>query len=131
MGRQKRVRALIDELEKAKIVEKSQSNWLNPVVLTRKKNGKLRFCVDFRRLNKMVPPDHYELPRIQDMINSLHGKKYFTTIDLKDGFFQIPIADADKHETTFAVNGRLMQFRRCQWDSRIVPLFSIGQWKWY
>lgn len=103
---------LVDELEKKGIVEKNTSTWLNPVVLVRKSNGSLRFCMDFRRLNDEVELDRFALPKISELIHSLHGKKIFTTIDLEDGFFQIPIAECDKEKTTFYTGRRLMQFTR-------------------
>jgi hypothetical protein len=104
--------SLIKDLEERKIIESSKSNWLNPVVLTRKKNGELRFCVDFRRLNKLVKLDEFQIPKIDELIATLRGKSYFTTIDLKDGFFQVPIKEADKIKTAFYTGSRLMQFTR-------------------
>ena len=103
---------LVNDLEQRGIVEPSKSTWLNPVVLVEKKSGEMRFCVDFRRLNKLVRLDGYELPNIQQLISKLGGKKWFTVIDLKDGFFQIPIEHKDKEKTTFFTGTRLMQFRK-------------------
>lgn len=104
--------ALVDDLVERDIVEKSTSSWLNPCVLVRKKNGKLRFCGDFRKLNDLVEIDGFEIPKIQELISLLHGKKYFTCIDLKDGFFQIPIRECDKEKTAFYTGKRLMQFKK-------------------
>ncbi|KAF9750340.1 Transposon Ty3-I Gag-Pol polyprotein, partial [Nosema granulosis] len=59
---------LVDDLEERGIIEKSTSPWLNPTVLVRKKNGSLRFCVDFRRLNDIVDLDGFEIPKIQELI---------------------------------------------------------------
>lgn len=101
---------LINKLEKDGIVEESQSSWCHPVVLTRKKSGSLRFCVDFRKLNDVVELDGFELPKISEIINTLRGQEYFTKIDLKDGFFQIDIKDSDKEKTAFFTGKRLMQF---------------------
>lgn len=99
-------------MEKRGIVESSNSVWLNPVVLRRKKSGELRFCVDFRKLNQLVELDGFPLPSIQELVTSLRGKKLFTVLDLKDGFFQIPIHLADREKTAFLVGSRLMQFCR-------------------
>ncbi|KAF9760719.1 Retrovirus-related Pol polyprotein from transposon 17.6 [Nosema granulosis] len=103
---------LIEELESRDIVEGSNSAWLNPAVLVRKKNGNLRFCGDFRKLNDIVELDGFEIPKIQELITLLHGKRYFTCIDLKDGFFQVPIRECDKEKTAFYTGRRLMQFKR-------------------
>lgn len=79
-------------------------------MLTRKKSGDLRFCVDFRRLNDLVNLDEFEIPRINELLNELHDKKFFTLIDLKDGFFQIKIAEEDRKKTAFYTGKKLMQF---------------------
>lgn len=100
------------DLEKRGIVEESVSQWLNPVVIVRKKNGNLRFCVDFRKLNDIVDLEGFEIPKIQELITMLHGKKYFTSIDLKDGFFKIPIKETDRSKTAFYTGKRLMQFTK-------------------
>ncbi|MGL5709134.1 MAG: reverse transcriptase domain-containing protein, partial [Aeromonas sp.] len=103
---------LVTELEEKGVVEESNSKWLNPVVLIRKKNGELRFCVDFRRLNDLVAQDHFEIPRINDFFHILRDMKYFTLIDLKDGFYHIDIEENDKEKTSFYTGKRLMQFRK-------------------
>ena len=105
-------RVLIRELEEKGIIEPSTSNWLNPVVLVRKRDGTLRFCVDFQRLNDLVPQDNFEIPKISELIVKLRDMRYFTRLDLKDGFFQIPIREADKEKTTFYTGERLMQFKK-------------------
>lgn len=104
--------ALIMNLESRGIIEPSVSQWLNPVVLTRKRSGELRFCVDLRRLNDLVILDEFQIPKINELLNELHDKKYFTLIDLKDGFFQIEIRKEDREKTTFYTGSRLMQFVR-------------------
>ncbi|KAF9756178.1 Transposon Ty3-I Gag-Pol polyprotein [Nosema granulosis] len=83
-----------------------------PYCTCKKKNGNLRFCVDFRRLNDIVDLDGFEIPKIQDLITLLHGKRYFTGIDLKDGGFQIPIRECDKEKTAFYTSKRLIQFKK-------------------
>jgi hypothetical protein len=104
--------ALVADLEEKRIIEPSKSAWLNPVVLTRNKSGELRFCVDFRRLNNLVELDEFTIPKISELIWMLRGKKYFTKIDLKDGFFHVPIKKSDKEKTAFHTGKRLMQFTR-------------------
>jgi hypothetical protein len=60
--------------------------WLNPVVLVRKKSGALRLCIDFRKLNDMVEPDHYEIPRIYELLSLLNNKKTLQKSILKMDF---------------------------------------------
>ncbi|KAG0437575.1 Retrovirus-related Pol polyprotein from transposon opus [Dictyocoela muelleri] len=106
-------KGLINCLEKDGIVEKSNSLWLNPVVLNRKKSGDLRFTLDLRRVNEIVRLDDFEIPNIQNIIRSLNGKRVFSLIDLKDGFFQVPLSKEDREKTSFLdSNYRLMQFTR-------------------
>ena len=100
-------------MEKDGIIEESKSLWLNPVVLTRKKSGKIRFCIDLRKVNDLIKLDEFEMPIINNVIRCLQNKKYFSIIDLKDGYFQVPILDDHKAKTAFLDgNGRLMQFTR-------------------
>jgi hypothetical protein len=68
---------LLKELEDRGIIEPSTSVWLNPVVLTRKKSGELRFCVDFRRLNELVDLDEFQIPKVSETIASLRNKRFF------------------------------------------------------
>ncbi|MGL5708136.1 MAG: reverse transcriptase domain-containing protein [Aeromonas sp.] len=103
---------MISELEKKGVVEESTSQWLNPVVLVRKKNGSLRFCMDFRKLNEAVELDHYEIPRINQLVTSLRDQKYFSSIDLKDGFYHIDIVPTDRCKTAFYTGKKLMQFKK-------------------
>jgi hypothetical protein len=103
---------IVRDLEEKGVIEPSKSTWLNPVVLTRKKNASLRFCVDFRRLNDLVEQDHFEIPKISVLLHSLYGMKYFTLIDLKDGFFHVNLRESDREKTAFYTGSRLMQFKK-------------------
>lgn len=103
---------MLEELKANDVIEESKSSWSNPVVLARKTNGKLRFCVDFRKLNQIVELDQFQIPRINELISYLSGAKYFTLIDLKDGFFQIPIRQEDRMKTAFYSGDKLYQFKK-------------------
>ncbi|KAG0438461.1 Retrovirus-related Pol polyprotein from transposon opus [Dictyocoela muelleri] len=101
----------INRLEKDGLVEKSNSLWLNPIVLNRKKSGELRFTLDLRRVNDIVELDDFEIPNIQNIIRTLNGMRVFSLIDLNDGFFQVSLVKEDREKTTFLdANNRLMQF---------------------
>ena len=82
-------------------IQLSNSPWCNAVVLVRKKNGSLRFCIDFRRLNSMTKKDSHPLPRICETLDSLVGAAYFSTFDLASGFWQVPMAEESKQFTAF------------------------------
>lgn len=93
------------------VIEKSSSSWSNPIVGVRKPNGKLRLCLDSRRLNAVSKTDAFPLPYISRILGRLRGTKYLSSIDLSDAFWQIPLAQADKGKTAFTLPGRgLFQF---------------------
>ena len=81
----------------------SQSPWCNAVVLVRKKDGGLRFCIDFHRLNSWTKKDAYPLPRMQETMESMVGTRFFSTMDLKSGFWQIKMAKDSQQYTAFTM----------------------------
>ena len=91
------------------LVRDSKSAWSFPVVLVKKKDGTMRFCVDYRGLNEVTKKDSYPLPRIDDTLDALAGCEFFTTLDLASGYWQIPIKEEDKHKTAFYA-GALYEF---------------------
>ena len=97
------VRAHLKEMLDAGVIEPSNSPWSNAVVLVRKKDGGLRFCIDFRRLNQRTVQDAYQLPRISEALDLLRGMKCFSCLDLKSGFWQIPMALGSRKYTAFTV----------------------------
>ena len=81
-----------------KVIQPSQSPWASRIVLVKKKDGKLRFCVDYRALNSITKKDVYPLPRIDDSLAMLKKGKFFTTLDLFAGYWQIPLASDSKEK---------------------------------
>lgn len=92
------------------VVQESSSPWAAPVILVRKKDGSWRFCVDYRRLNAVTKKDVYPLPRIDDVIDCLHAASYFSTLDLRSGYWQIPMEPEDKEKTAFVTPDGLFEF---------------------
>ncbi|CAK1597571.1 unnamed protein product [Parnassius mnemosyne] len=95
------VRDIVNELLDAKIIRDSNSSYASPIVLVKKKNGEHRLCVDYRALNKKTIKDSYPMPVIDDQLDRLSGKVYFTSLDLKSGYYQIPMAEGSRHLTAF------------------------------
>ena len=101
----------ITDMENQGIIDPSTSPWASPIVLVEKKDGSLRFCVDYRKLNNITVKDSYPLPRIDDTLDALGGSQWFSTLDLKSGYWQVEMDSNDKEKTAFVVTGGLWQFR--------------------
>ena len=77
------------------IIQPSASPWSAPVVMVPKKDGKLRFCIDYRKLNAVTKRDQYPLPRIDDLLNATENAKYYTALDITWGYWNLGIAEHD------------------------------------
>jgi len=89
---------IIENMKRQGVIEESQSPWVSPAVMVRKKDGTVRFCVDYRKLNAVTVKDSYPLPRIDDMLDRLSGNSWFSTLDLKSGYWQVKIRPEDKEK---------------------------------
>ena len=107
-----KVDEMVQEMMEQGVVEPSTSPWASPIVLVRKKDGGIRFCVDFRRLNQLTKLDEFPLPRIDDTLDLLSGAQYFTTLDLAAGYWQVPMDSASCEKTAFATYSGLYQFKK-------------------
>lgn len=87
-----KVRNIINDLLERKIIRQSTLEYASPIVLTRKKSGDIRMCVDYRALNKVMARNNYPLSLIEDQLDALRGKKIYTSLDLKDGFYHIAMS---------------------------------------
>ena len=85
------------------VIRPSNSPWTSNVVLVRKPSGELRFCIDLRRINQRSVADAYYLPRIDETLDALAGAKYFTSLDLKSGYWQVEMEEEAKQYTAFTV----------------------------
>ena len=92
-------------------IESSDSPWSSPVVLVTKKDSGTRFCVDYRRFNNATTRDAYSLPRIDDTLDMLAGKQWFSTLDLASGYWQVSLSPEARVNTAFATHSGLFQFR--------------------
>jgi hypothetical protein len=82
-------------------IQPSTSPFGAPVLFVVKKDGTLRMCIDYRKLNSHTIKNRYPLPRIDDLLDRLNGAKYFTTLDLKSGYHQIPLHPSYIPKTAF------------------------------
>jgi hypothetical protein len=109
--RKKIIKEEIDKMLKKGVIKKSTSPWASPVVLVPKKNGKIRFCIDYRDLNKITEKDVYPLPKIDDMLDTFNGSKWFTSIDLASGYWQIEMDEEDAKKTAFITGEGLYEWK--------------------
>lgn len=93
-------------------MQPSLSDYASPVVLTAKKDGSTRLCIDYKQLNKKIVCDRYPPPLIEDQLDLLQTAKYFSTLDLKNGFFHVPVEKNSQKYTAFIVPDGHYEFRR-------------------
>ena len=91
----------IDDLKAKGVIRDSVSPWASPIVLVSKKDGGVRPCVDYRKVNELVKPEAFPLPRVQDCLDSVAGSNLFSTFDLTSGYFQIKVKESDIPKTAF------------------------------
>ncbi|KAL5488507.1 hypothetical protein EMCRGX_G017449 [Ephydatia muelleri] len=101
---------LVKEMLDRGVIQPSSSPWASPVVLAKKKDGSLRFCVDYRKLNAVTRKDAYALPRIDDTLDALAGSKWFSTLDLASGYWQVGMHPDDREKTAFCTADGLFEF---------------------
>ena len=105
------VRNELQQMERDGFIERSSSDWAAPIVLVPKKDGSLRMCVDYRRLNSLSQADAYPMPQVDDLIDRLGDAKFITTLDLSRGYWQVPLSEEAKPKTAFTTLYGLFQFR--------------------
>ncbi|GBM54305.1 Retrovirus-related Pol polyprotein from transposon 297 [Araneus ventricosus] len=102
---------LVKDMVDNGITEESSGPWASPIVLVKKKDGSTRFRVDYRKLNEITIKDSYHLPRIDDTLDALNGSQWFSTLDLKSGYWQFEIQPEYKEKTAFTTGQGLWQFK--------------------
>ena len=102
--------AEMQKMEQQKVVLPSASNYSSPVLLVKKKDGTIRFCIDYRRLNSITVRDVYPLPKIDSMFDRLGGSKYFASFDCQSGYHQIRLTDRASKVSAFATPDGLFEW---------------------
>ena len=109
------------ELLNLDIIEHSRSPWSSPMVPITKKDGTLRLCIDYRKLNKVTIADRFPMPNMMDQVFSLHGTKFFTTLDLVKGYYQVPLDPGSSECTAFSTSRNHYQFKRLSFGLKNAP----------
>lgn len=112
LSEREEVNLIINDLLKNNIIRPSRSPYASPVLLVDKKDGGRRLCVDFRALNKITKKDKFPLPLIEDQIDRLGGHRYFITLDLSQGFYQITLSESSIPKTGFVTPDGHYEFLR-------------------
>ena len=115
------VKNYIDDLIANGWVRESCSSYSSPIVCVRKKDGGMRLCIDYRRLNAKTVPDAQPIPRIQDILDNLGGKKWFSTLDMSKAYHQGYIAEEYRHLTAFSTPWTLLEWIRIPFGLRNSP----------
>jgi hypothetical protein len=116
------IRDLVQTMMDDDVVEPSNSAWSSRVVLAPKPNGRgIRFCVDFRAVNKLCTRDVHPLPVMDDLLGQLDGATYYSSMDLEAGFWQIPVAPGDRPKCAFVTPDGLYQFKRLPFGLQASP----------
>ena len=104
----------LQEMLDRNIIRVSSSPWLAPAVYVPKKNGELRFCIDYRELNKRTMKDAYPLPLPDEVQDRLAGATVFSKLDLQSGYWQLPVKEEDRMKTAFCPGPGMGLYEFCR-----------------
>lgn len=116
-----RVARQVWDMEERSLIKPSNSAWSSPAVLVKKKNGKWRFYIDCRHLNEATEQDPYPVPRIDETLDALPGSKFFLTLDLLSGYWQMPLSQDVQSKAAFITRGGLWEWKVLPFDLTSAP----------
>ena len=112
----KQIQSMVQDLKEAGMIEDSDSPFSSPVFLVKKKTGDVRMCIDYRGISKVTVKQQLAIPVMDDQIDRLQGMKYFTTLDLSSGYYQVPMAKDSGHITAFITPDGVYHFLRVPFE---------------
>lgn len=121
---QAEMEAEIERYKRLDAIEECASEWANSLVPVRKANGKLRVCLDSRRINSFTKKDSYPMKNMGEIFNRLGKATFYSVVDLKDAYFQIPLSEASRDYTAFRTPQGLFRFKVCPFGLTNAP-FSM------
>jgi len=124
-AKQSIIDTMVQDMEQQGLVEQSTSPWAAPVVLAKKKDGSPRLCIDYRRLNDITESDAYPMPDLNTLIRQMRGAKVFSVIDLKSGYWQVPLNQNARKYTAFRTRRGLYQFRVLPFGLKNSPMTFV------
>ena len=120
-SQQNEVKIQVDEWLKDGIIKPLTSSYCSPVVITKKKDGSSRLCIDYSRINQRILKDQFPVPHIEEIIDQLEGFCVFSTLDLKNGFFHVPIDETSTKYTAFVTKEGQFEFMKAPFGLTISP----------
>jgi hypothetical protein len=111
LAKQAKVSEMLDDMQRCRVIKESDSPWSSPIILIRKKHGELCFCVNYMKLNNITKKDCFPLSQTEDTLDTLAGANWFSTLDLKSGYWQTEVHPDDKEKTAFSTSQGLWQFK--------------------
>ena len=112
LGLEKEEEEQIQKMLAMGVIQPSSSDWSSAPVMVKKKDGSIRYCIDFRKLNDVTIKDQFPMPLINECIDSLAGTSFFSALDLSWGYWQIELSQEDRHKTAFATKHGLFEHTR-------------------
>ena len=92
------------------VIRESNSPWFSPFFIVKKKDNSYRFVVDYRKLNSRTISDCFPIPLVDELLGQFHNKKFFSVLDLKSGYWQVPLEESSKSKTAFIAENNLYEF---------------------
>ena len=124
-AKQTTIDTMIRDMEEQGLVEQSTYPWAAPIVLAKKKDGSPRLCIDYRRLNDVTESDAYPMPDLNTLIRQMRGAKVFSVLDLKSGYWQVPLKQSARKYTAFRTRRGLYQFRVLPFGLKNSPMTFV------
>ena len=119
------ISSMLEEMEEKDIIEPSTAAWLSPIVLVKKPDGSQRMFLDHRKVNTHLQVDIHPLPRLEEMVKTAAGNKYYATLDMKDAYYQVELGEQSRDLTTFSDGVSLYRFKRLPFGLSCSPaIFS-------
>jgi len=103
----------VEEMLRHDVIEPAASPWCSNVVMVKKKDGSMRFCINYRKTNELIKKDHFPLPKIDTCLDMLNGSTWFSSCDPRQGYWQTVIEEADRDKTAFVT-------RKGQWRFKVL-----------
>lgn len=118
---QKFVDEEIERMKRMDIIEPCNSEYASPLLPVKKANGKFRVCLDSRRVNEATKNDAYPMPNLHEVLHRLEQAKYFSVIDLKEAYWQIPLSESSRNYTAFRTKNGLYRFKVMPFGLKSAP----------